>query len=170
VADESIFTEREELFLEALVRNQGDFMIVGLSAAALQGAPAVTQDVDLWFRDLNDSGIQRALIEVGGSYVAPQMGHPPRFIGDAVQLFDIVVRMHGLGTFEAEHAGALKIRMNRVVVKTLPLERIIASKKAANREKDKLVLPVLEDAAATIRTEKRRGDSSGRVRRPTPGR
>ena len=56
-----------------------------------------------------------------------------------------------LGSFEEEHAGALKIPMDRVVVKALPLERIIASKKAANREKDKLVLPVLEDAAAAIR-------------------
>jgi len=151
VAEESIFTEREELFLEALVRNQVDFLIVGLSAAALQGAPAVTQDIDLWFRDLSDPGIQRALQEVGGSYVAPLAEHPPRFIGEAVQLFDIVVHMHGLRSFDEERIDALKIPLNRVVVLTLPLERIIVSKKAANRRKDQLVIPVLEDAATAIR-------------------
>jgi hypothetical protein len=164
VAEESIFTEREELFLEALVRNQVDFLIVGLSAAALQGAPAVTQDVDLWFRDLSDPGIQRALEEVGGSYVAPLAEQPPRFIGDAVQLFDIVVHMHGLRPFEEERAEALKIPLGRVVVRTLPLERIIASKKAANRKKDQLVIPVLEDAAAAIRAiakEDSQGPSNG---------
>lgn len=31
----------------ALIREAGEFMIVGLAAAALQGAPAVTQVIDL---------------------------------------------------------------------------------------------------------------------------
>ena len=43
----SIFTENEIRFLRELVKNRVPFMIVGLSAAALQGAPVVTQDVDL---------------------------------------------------------------------------------------------------------------------------
>ena len=34
--------------LQALVRHEIRFMVVGFSAAALQGAPVVTQDVDLW--------------------------------------------------------------------------------------------------------------------------
>ena len=39
--------------LQSLIRHRVRFMVVGLSAAALQGAPVVTQDVDLWFEDLN---------------------------------------------------------------------------------------------------------------------
>jgi hypothetical protein len=38
--------------------------VVGWSAAALQGAPVVTQDVDLWFEDLNDPRIGEALRDV----------------------------------------------------------------------------------------------------------
>ena len=41
--------ESELRFLRALLRRKVRFMVVGLSAAALQGAPVVTQDVDLWF-------------------------------------------------------------------------------------------------------------------------
>ena len=37
-----IFDDREAEFLRELVRQKVDFMIVGLSAAALQGAPVVT--------------------------------------------------------------------------------------------------------------------------------
>jgi hypothetical protein len=57
-------------------------MVVGLSAAALQGAPVVTQDVDLWFDDLNDPGIHQALREVGAAYVPPlHLKGPPDYTG-----------------------------------------------------------------------------------------
>ena len=32
----------------------------------------MTQDVDLWFRDLEDPGVARALKKVKGSYVPPR--------------------------------------------------------------------------------------------------
>ena len=98
----SILTKKELKFLKELTRNRVRFILVGLSAAALQGAPVVTQDVDLWFEDLADPGIRRALIKVGGSLV-PQIGlNPPMFAGDSVKLFDIVPTMHGLGRFADE--------------------------------------------------------------------
>jgi hypothetical protein len=151
VADPLIFSEREIEFLKELARNRVEFMIVGLAAAALQGAPVVTQDIDLWFRDLSDPGIQRALKSVRGAYVAPTMGNPPTFAGRGVELFDIVVHMHGLGAFDAEREHAIKVPLGRIKVLVLDLERIIASKKAAGRQKDRLVLGVLSDALKTIR-------------------
>jgi len=57
--------ENELRFLGALLRRNVRFMLVGLSAAALQGAPVVTQDVDLWFEDLSDPRIREALQERG---------------------------------------------------------------------------------------------------------
>ena len=42
-----LLTDRELAFLRELVKTNVPFMIVGLSAAALQGAPVVTQDIDL---------------------------------------------------------------------------------------------------------------------------
>jgi len=159
VVKDLIFTDREAEFLRELVRQKVDFMIVGLSAAALQGAPVVTQDVALWFRDLTDPGIERALKKVRGSYVPPAGMNPPMFAGKSVNLFDIVVHMHGLETFEEEIEHCLRIPLGRLKVPVLSLERIIKSKEATGRRKDQLVLPVLSDALAAIREQHRRNKS-----------
>jgi predicted nucleotidyltransferase len=151
VAERTIFTDREAGFLRSLVENEVDFMIVGLSAAILQGAPAVTQDIELWVRDVQDAGFLRALKEAGAAYV-PQIGlNPPMLAGESVRLFDLVSQMSGLGSFEEEVKDSVRIDVGGVAVLVLSLERIIASKEAANREKDRLVLPVLRDAAITLR-------------------
>jgi hypothetical protein len=136
-------------FLRALLRRRVRFMVVGLSAAALQGAPVVTQDVDLWFEDLADPRIHEALREVGGAYVPPSWQNPPMFAGAAVELFDIVLTLHGLGTFAEEFGDCAEVPLGRTKLKVLKVARVLASKRAANRPKDRLVLPVLEDALAT---------------------
>jgi predicted nucleotidyltransferase len=156
VAAPPIFTEQEQAFLRELVRQRVDFMIVGLAAAALQGAPAVTQDIDLWFRNLEDPRLKEALKRVGGVYIPPTASTPPMLGGRNVALFDIVVTMHGLDGFDRELENTIEVAIGKTKVKVLSLERIIASKKATNREKDRLVLPVLEDAAATLRERRRR--------------
>lgn len=76
MAAPSIFTEMEQGFLRELVRQRVEFMVVGLSAAALQGAPAVTQDIDLWFKDLADPKLRKALNRVVGVYMAPTASTP----------------------------------------------------------------------------------------------
>lgn len=156
MAAPSIFTEQEQAFLRELVRQRVDFMIVGLAAAALQGAPAVTQDIDLWFRDLGDPRLQEALKRVGGVYIPPTPSTPPMLGGRNVALFDIVVTMHGLDGFDRELENTIEVTIGRTKVRVLSLERIIVSKKATNREKDRLVLPVLEDAVATLRARNHR--------------
>lgn len=150
MADRLIFGDEELRFLQALAREKVDFMIVGLSAATLQGAPVVTQDIDLWFRDLADPGIVRALRSVNGTYVPPVMQNPPAFAGRDVKIFDIVVHMHGLGTFDEEHRNTVPVRLGRYKIPVLKLERIIASKKTLGRKKDKLTLDVLDDALKAI--------------------
>jgi len=164
-----IFTADEAAFLRELAQGGVRFMVVGLSAATLQGAPAVTQDVDLWFRDLSDPRIAKALRAVGGSYVPPIGANPPLFAGEAVELFDIVVAMHGLRSFDEEYAGALPVRLGETEIMVLPLDRILASKKALDRPKDRLVIPVLEDALAVIEERKAeppaRGPAKKRPRR-----
>ena len=145
-----MFSDAEIAFLRELNRARVDFLVVGLSAAALQGAPVVTQDVDLWFRDLSDPGIRKALRKVGGAYVAPAGSQPPMFAGRTVNLFDIVVHMHGLGGFEEEQKRAKAVRAGTVTLRVLGLDRIIASKKAAGRPKDRLAIPVLRDALRAL--------------------
>ena len=162
MAGELIFTEKEAAFLRALVGNGVAFMVVGLASATLQGAPAVTQDVDLWFRDLSDPGVRKALEKVGAAYVPPIGTNPPMFAGKGVALFDIVLHMHGLRSFDAEFRHAIEVDLGGVKIKLLPLARIIASKKAAGRPKDKLTLPVLESALAAIRERSRKRGKPGR--------
>jgi hypothetical protein len=155
VEDKSIFSDNEIKFLKELVKHKVRFMIVGLSAAALQGAPVVTQDIDLWFKDLSDTEIKKSLKKVNATLV-PSVGlNPPMFAGKHVELFDIVLNMHGLDKFEEEVKNTIKIPLDNVYVRVLKLERIIKSKQALGREKDKIVLPVLKDALLTIEKERK---------------
>ncbi|HKQ98602.1 MAG TPA: hypothetical protein VJV75_12065 [Candidatus Polarisedimenticolia bacterium] len=162
--DPLIFTESEQAFLRELSRLRVDYMVVGLAAAALQGAPAVTQDIDLWFKDIGDQRIRDALQRVGGIYVAPTPATPPLFAGKNVALFDIVLRMDGLRSYDQELGNSTVMRIGKARVRVLSLARIIASKRAANREKDRLILPVLEDALATLQKVRGHGPRGRRPR------
>jgi hypothetical protein len=148
VAEPPPLTERELCFLRALSAHGVPFLIVGLSAAALQGAPVVTQDIDLWFERLDDPKLAAALRQVNGAYVPPTALTPPMFAGEGLELFDVVLRMDGLDGFAAEWANALPMTVGDVIARVLPLGRILESKRAAARPKDYLVIPVLEDVIA----------------------
>lgn len=150
------FSENEIRLLGNLLKHKVRFMVVGLSAATLQGAPVVTQDVDLWFEKLGDDAISSALREVGAAYVPPSINNPPMLAGAGAELFDIVIRMDGLGTFAEELKNCIEIPIGRQTLKVLALDRILASKLAANRPKDKLTIPILRDALAVTKTQKRR--------------
>ena len=154
MAENLIFSNKEIRFLRELVRHKVDFMMIGLSAAALQGAPIVTQDVDLWFQDLADPQLKKVLKKVKSIYIPPIGNNPPMFSGDAVKLFDIVTYVHGLGEFSVVREKAIKIPLGDFKIPVLPLELIIKSKEAIGRDKDKLVLPVLKDVLKIIKSEK----------------
>ena len=142
------FAESEIRLLTALLRARVRFMVVGLSAATMQGAPVVTQDVDLWFEELGDLKISRALPSVGAAYVPPSHLNPPMLAVTGAELFDVVLRMDGLGTFASELKHCVDVAPGHSKLKVLSLERILVSKLAANRAKDKLAIPVLRDALA----------------------
>ncbi len=152
-----IFTNKEIAFLRELKRHKVEFMLVGAAAAALQGAPVVTQDIDLWFEDLKDPGIQTALRKSGGIMVPSFAQNPPTFAGDAVKLFDIVLTMPGLESFAEEKKNSFKVALGTLRVSVLDLARIITSKETVGRPKDLLVLPVLRDTLKTLRQRKTEG-------------
>jgi predicted nucleotidyltransferase len=76
---DSILTAAERTFLGELDRRGVRFMVVGMSAALIQGARGATEDIDLWFEDVTDPRIGEAAREAGGIWVsgAFAMG-PPR--------------------------------------------------------------------------------------------
>lgn len=150
-------TSSEIKFLNALAGNDVPFMIVGLSAAAMQGAPVVTQDIDLWFKRLDHPGVKVALAAVGAAYVAPTIHQPPMFAGRGVEQFDIVMHMSGLGEFEEEMLHTIPLKIGESSVPVLALARILASKKAAGREKDRLTIQILADVLA-VREQKKSTD------------
>jgi hypothetical protein len=151
VPENLIFTNKEIGFLRELKRQKVEFMLVGAAAAALQGAPVVTQDVDLWFEDVKDPGIQTALRKSGGIMVPSFGQNPPTFAGDAVKLFDIVLTMPGLKSYEEEKKNSFEVALGTLRVSILDLARIIKSKETVGRPKDLLVLPVLRDTLKTLK-------------------
>lgn len=123
---DSALTDAERKLLEELNARGVRFLIVGASAAVLQGANTATQDVDLWFESTVDPRIGAAIGAV----------------------FDVGVHMHGLDPFDVEFERAHEMAIDGVPVRVLPLERIIASKRATGRPRDRAQLPALEEALA----------------------
>jgi predicted nucleotidyltransferase len=134
----------ESQFLRALTDRQVRFMVVGLSAALIEGAPVVTQDVDLWFEDIEDRNIDAAARTVGGGFSKGWQLAPRFLAGGGTDRFDVVLGCRGIGTFGDEYDRAPVREISGAPVRVLPLERVIASKEAVNREKDRMVLPALK--------------------------
>jgi predicted nucleotidyltransferase len=151
----SAFTPGERAVLEALQRHGVRYMLVGLSAAVLQGANTATRDIDLWFEDLADVRIGRAIAEVGGIWVSGSFGmRPPQIGGETVgDRLDVVTHMHGLGAYQEEIANTVDVDIDGLRLPVLHLERVIASKRASGRPKDLAALPALEEALAVARSQ-----------------
>ena len=148
----STLSTAEQAFLTGLITRNVRFMIVGMSGALLQGARGVTEDIDLWFEDVADPRIAEAVREAGGIWVSGAFGMgPPRIGGDALsERFDVVTSMTGLGAFAEEASHVRYEEVDGIRLPVLGLPRIVASKTAANREKDRAVLPSLLDALAAL--------------------
>lgn len=73
-----------------------------MSAALLQGVPGATEDIDLWFEDVNDSRLADAVRTAGGIWISGAFGlGPPRIGGDALgERLDVVTRVDGLDAFD----------------------------------------------------------------------
>lgn len=152
MADSNV-TDAEIRFLEELARRKVRFMVVGMSAAVIQGADLGTDDIDLWFGSLSAPGLDEAARAAGG--MIAWRASPPMITGKGLDHIDIVTRCDGLRGFDAEYASALDAEAFGVELKVLPLRRVIASKKAANRLKDMAVLPALKAALAAIKRAKK---------------
>lgn len=140
-----MLTDPEIQFLKELNENKVPFLIVGMMAAVLQDVPLVTRDVDLWFQNTEDPKLVQAAKSCGAVFMPANMifQMPPRIGGEAFKNFDVVYGIVGLDSFEEEYKNAIDMEISGVPVKVLPLEKVIASKMATGREKDKAALPIL---------------------------
>lgn len=147
------FSQEEIKLFRQLNKNRVPYIIVGLSAAAMQGAPIVTKDIDIWFKDLNSLSLQKVFKKCKISYIYTTNLHPPVLVGKGINLIDIVTHVHGVEEFDIEYKKCLKLKVAGVILRLLPLQDIIKSKEYLNRQKDALVLPVLRDTLIA-KTEK----------------
>jgi hypothetical protein len=118
-------------------------------AAIEQGAPLMTIDYDFWL-GLPERQYVRVLTimqELGGSILTRTLYE----LSDGTQV-NAIFQPDGLRSFAAEFKGCRLGRLEGQPVRILPLARVIASKRAAGREKDLAALPVLE---RTLRLTKR---------------
>ncbi len=142
-------TEAERIFLRTLSEKNVRFLLVGLSAAVLQGADTATQDLDLWFESPDTPELSRAAVLASGFYDARMQ--PPMVGGTGLERIDLVTHCDGLDLFDVEYRSAIAVSIGDLELRVLPLERIIASKTAANRPKDRAALEQLRAALAVQR-------------------
>jgi hypothetical protein len=121
--------------LEALEAEKIRYVMIGMSAAIAQGVMATTLDVDLWI-DLPARQYMRVLNiarRMGASVAANTVvylenGMPVNFVYEVT----------GLGNFRSESRQAPRVAIAGHLTPILPLEKIVQSKQAIGRDKDKL--------------------------------
>jgi hypothetical protein len=149
----------ERAFLEALNRLGVRYLVVGMSAALLQGARGVTEGVDLWFERRDDPRIGEAARAAGGFWVSGAFGMRPPGLGGAGldDRFDVVLTASGLHDFATEYRGVREVVADGVTLPLLPLHRILVNKRAANRAKDQAQLPAIAAALAVEQDQRTEG-------------
>ncbi len=127
-------------FLKALREEGIDCILIGAMAAIRQGAPLMTVDYDFWVQ-LPERQYVRLLsiVQRQGGTVRAQTVYE---LSDGTQV-NAISRTDGLQSFQAEWRRCALGRLDGVPVRILPLSRVIASKRAAGRDKDLAVLPIL---------------------------
>ena len=152
--------------LRALAENEVEFIVVGMAAGILQGAPVTTVDLDVVHRRTreNVTRLLRVLSELDATYRHDPRGlrpSEPHLVGPGHQL---LATSHGdldcLGTIDQdrgyEELLPLTVEMTLGggrVVHVLTLPALIEAKERAGRPKDLAALPVLR---ATLDELKRR--------------
>ena len=142
----------DELFLEQLVKAvqkaRLEAIIVGTVAASLQGAPILTQDVDLLVRDTKVNRKKlRVLCELLGAAQTPisELSKGIMLTGAAFRVDVLFDRLSGGLTFASIKSRRREAIVGRATATVADLADVIASKEAAGRPKDLAQLPILRD-------------------------
>ncbi len=126
-------------------------MLVGMSAANLQGVMASTVDVDIWIglpprqyiRVHNICRRLKAVIQSANKI----------YLHDDTPV-DFIYEVTGLKDFQTEFRRAVHLPFHGLTLPVLPLERICKSKEAAARDKDKLHILLIRQLLKTEKAAK----------------
>ena len=122
----------------------------------LNGAPVTTQDIDLLIRDTkpNRRKLARFAEEIGGASPMPvsELSNVEFIEGDLAVPVEIHFdRISGGLTFSSVRSRAKLVTVGDEKLAVAALADVIRSKQAANRPKDRAVLPILRDTMAVKR-------------------
>ena len=146
--------------LRTLHRHRVEFVLIGGMAATLHGSDMVTFDLDVSPRSTKDN-LERLASALRDLEAALRVAGEPNGVDfdahedllERVQVLnlatragdlDIVVRPAGSTGYKDLRRDAMSISISGVPILVASLADIIRSKEAANREKDRAVLPALK--------------------------
>lgn len=144
--------------LAALADVRLEAILIGNAAAALHGAPVTTLDFDFMFRDTpaNLGKLKAAAKALEAVVLRPYypVSKLYRMVDDDTGLqADFMPVIHGVRSFASLKSRAETHRIGGIALLVAALDDIIKSKKAAGRDRDVAVIPVLE---RTLRAAGRR--------------
>jgi hypothetical protein len=130
-----------------------DAIVIGNVASMLNGAPVTTQDIDLLIRHtrLNRRKLARFAEAIGGSAPMPvsELSNVEWIEGGLAVPVEIHFdRISGGLTFSSVRSRAYFVAVGSEKLRVAALADVIRSKRAANRPKDRAVLPILRDTLA----------------------
>jgi len=134
-------------------------VLIGNAAAALQGAPVTTVDLDFYFRrtPANVRKLKALAASLGAVVLRPFYPASDLFRivrdDDGLQL-DFMATIHGVRSFEGLRARAHAVAIDDVTLLVASLDDIIRSKRAAGRPRDIAVLEILERSRETAAADK----------------
>jgi len=144
---------------KALVKVRLEAILIGNAAAALHGAPVTTLDFDFMFRPtpLNIRKLKQLAKALDTTIFRPfyPVSDLYRIMSNSAGLqLDFLPFIHGVRSFESLRSRAVKVDFEGATLLVAALEDIIKSKRAAGRDKDFAVLPVLRAALDEQKEEK----------------
>src|SRR5207237_9487328 len=131
-------------------------IVIGNSASMLNGAPVTTQDIDLLVRDTRTNRRRRKRFaeEIGVSVPMPvsELSKVEWIEGRLAVPVEIHYdRISGGLTFSSIRSRAQIVRVGDEKLRVAALTDVIRSKQAADRPKDRAVLPILRDTLAVTK-------------------
>ncbi len=156
--------------LRQLTEGEVEFLVVGGLSAVLQGAPIVTEDLDICYRRTRENVERLARVLLPMRPALRTRDGPIPFPLDARVLWngcnftltaggedlDVLGVMDGIGGYDDVIGRALVVSLG-------DLEDLIATKRAVGRKKDLAVLPLLEELSRRRDESPNGGGDSGRV-------
>lgn len=138
---------------KALKASQLEAILIGNGAAALQGAPVTTVDLDFFYRETkrNEEKLAKFAQFIGAEVTRPypQLSTLTRLIlPDTSVYLDFITVMAGVSSLPSLRSRASRVEMEGNELLVASLEDVIQSKKLAGRPKDLAVMYVLEAALA----------------------